>query len=382
MTAFLFNLLLAIAWVAVSGSASLHNLVLGFVLERGRTRRRPRGLWRQGLSPPHAPASCHWRCLFLKELTLSAWVVAMTVLRPRMDIRPGIFAFPLTVDARFRDHAACQSHHADAGHALGRRFGGSQDALCPRARLLRSGGGDAHYRERLRTQDHGGLPMMPPLAIVSGAATITLVDPRHRLLLTVYRVIAGPTLPDRILALDMLTGIAIGFIAALAVKTAFRALHRYRDRARAGRLPRHGRLRPLRPVARCAKGRAAAGQRTARAKKRGETKVGKETGREPGKKGRMMEYVLAIATAVLMLAGAFFALSASHRCRPPAGPLFAHACGLQGRHGRLRSSASGRRLLVRRGRSLGARGRRRRLSAPDGTGCCAPAGKGCARHRA
>jgi multicomponent Na+:H+ antiporter subunit F len=39
--------------------------------------------------------------------------------------------------------------------------------------------------------------------------------------ITVWRVIVGPTLPDRILALDMLVAIAIGFIAVIAVKTGF-----------------------------------------------------------------------------------------------------------------------------------------------------------------
>lgn len=37
--------------------------------------------------------------------------------------------------------------------------------------------------------------------------------------LTAVRIIRGPTLPDRILALDMLVAIGIGFIAVIAVKT-------------------------------------------------------------------------------------------------------------------------------------------------------------------
>jgi multicomponent Na+:H+ antiporter subunit F len=37
----------------------------------------------------------------------------------------------------------------------------------------------------------------------------------------VWRVIVGPTLPDRILALDMLVAVAIGFIAVIAIKTGF-----------------------------------------------------------------------------------------------------------------------------------------------------------------
>jgi multicomponent Na+:H+ antiporter subunit F len=39
------------------------------------------------------------------------------------------------------------------------------------------------------------------------------------LLLTVVRVVIGPTLPDRVLALDMLVAVAIGFIAVLGIKT-------------------------------------------------------------------------------------------------------------------------------------------------------------------
>lgn len=39
------------------------------------------------------------------------------------------------------------------------------------------------------------------------------------LLLTTWRVIRGPTLPDRVLALDMLVAIAIGFIAVIGIKT-------------------------------------------------------------------------------------------------------------------------------------------------------------------
>lgn len=39
--------------------------------------------------------------------------------------------------------------------------------------------------------------------------------------LTVYRVMRGPTLPDRVLALDMLVGIVIGFIATFAIRTGY-----------------------------------------------------------------------------------------------------------------------------------------------------------------
>ncbi|MGR9169116.1 cation:proton antiporter [Rhizobium sp. KDH_Rht_773_N] len=63
--------------------------------------------------------------------------------------------------------------------------------------------------------------MITPAAIVSAAAVAALAILCLALLVTVWRVVAGPSLPDRILALDMLTGIAIGFIAVVAVRTGF-----------------------------------------------------------------------------------------------------------------------------------------------------------------
>ncbi|KQV63805.1 cation:proton antiporter [Rhizobium sp. Root1220] len=63
--------------------------------------------------------------------------------------------------------------------------------------------------------------MMSAPAIVSFAAAVALVILSLAFLLAAWRVIAGPTLPDRVLALDTLSGTAIGFIAVLAVKTGF-----------------------------------------------------------------------------------------------------------------------------------------------------------------
>ena len=57
--------------------------------------------------------------------------------------------------------------------------------------------------------------------IVSAAAMVALGILSIAFLLTVYRVVAGPTLPDRVLALDMLVAAAIGFIAVIAIKTGF-----------------------------------------------------------------------------------------------------------------------------------------------------------------
>lgn len=40
-------------------------------------------------------------------------------------------------------------------------------------------------------------------------------------LLTVYRFVVGPTLPDRVLALDLLVTVAIGYIAVIGIRTGY-----------------------------------------------------------------------------------------------------------------------------------------------------------------
>lgn len=62
---------------------------------------------------------------------------------------------------------------------------------------------------------------MDAQTILSTAVTIALFLMVAALFLTAFRVIAGPTLPDRIVALDMLVAIAIGFLAVIAIKAGF-----------------------------------------------------------------------------------------------------------------------------------------------------------------
>ncbi|OHV75611.1 cation:proton antiporter [Rhizobium sp. LCM 4573] len=63
--------------------------------------------------------------------------------------------------------------------------------------------------------------MSAPDTVLSVAISIGLVALGIAFLLTVYRVIKGPTLPDRVVALDMLVGIVIGFIGVIAIRTGF-----------------------------------------------------------------------------------------------------------------------------------------------------------------
>ncbi|MDQ0315106.1 Na+/H+ antiporter subunit E [Amorphus orientalis] len=100
MPVLLANVLLAVAWGAVTGSFEALNLLFGFVLAamalwlireqigtRGSLGRTWRGLSLAGL--------------FLWELVMSSVRVAIIVLSPRRDLRPAIIAYPLTVDRDF-----------------------------------------------------------------------------------------------------------------------------------------------------------------------------------------------------------------------------------------------------------------------------------------
>ncbi|AVA20815.1 Na+/H+ antiporter subunit E [Rhizobium sp. LEGMi198b] len=100
MILLVFNLLLAIVWVAITGSASFLNLVLGFVLSAlalAMIRESHGGV----LYLERLRRILALLLLFLRELAKSAWAVAVTVMSPKMDVKPGIFAFPLTVDRDF-----------------------------------------------------------------------------------------------------------------------------------------------------------------------------------------------------------------------------------------------------------------------------------------
>jgi multicomponent Na+:H+ antiporter subunit E len=100
MSLFLINLLLALAWAAVTGSYSPQNILFGFLLGVGAL-----SLIREQVGSigyfARARRVISLALLFVYELVLSAWRVAMLVLSPRMDLKPGIFAYPLKVDRDF-----------------------------------------------------------------------------------------------------------------------------------------------------------------------------------------------------------------------------------------------------------------------------------------
>lgn len=60
---------------------------------------------------------------------------------------------------------------------------------------------------------------MSASAFVDLSSMIALVLLSISLLVSIVRIVIGPTLPDRVLALDLMTVVAMGFIGAIAVRT-------------------------------------------------------------------------------------------------------------------------------------------------------------------
>jgi len=100
MTPTLGVLLLALVWAAITGSASMPNLVFGLALGALALRlvRNRVAVSIETVRPWKAAVLAG---VFVKELVLSGWRVARLVVSPEMKLDPAIFAYRLTVDRDF-----------------------------------------------------------------------------------------------------------------------------------------------------------------------------------------------------------------------------------------------------------------------------------------
>lgn len=60
---------------------------------------------------------------------------------------------------------------------------------------------------------------MTATAMLSIVTMVALIMLGLAMLISVVRVVIGPTLADRVLALDLLTVVAMGFVGAIAIRT-------------------------------------------------------------------------------------------------------------------------------------------------------------------
>lgn len=98
MIAFLWNLLLALAWVALTGDFSGSNFLVGYVigyfvlLMAGQQMRLGSTYSRK------APKIIGFIAFFIYDLVKANMRVAYDVVTPTHKMRPGVVAIPLTVD--------------------------------------------------------------------------------------------------------------------------------------------------------------------------------------------------------------------------------------------------------------------------------------------
>jgi multicomponent Na+:H+ antiporter subunit E len=97
MNLFFVNVILALIWALVTGVFSVANLIFGFVLGIGALYLIQEQVGSTGYLPRMKRVTS-LALLFLYELLLSGWRVAVLVLSPDMKLAPGIIAYPLRVD--------------------------------------------------------------------------------------------------------------------------------------------------------------------------------------------------------------------------------------------------------------------------------------------
>lgn len=97
MSILVLALAFTVLWMAMGASLTPANFILGLVLS-GISLFVARGEFGRIGTPVRPLAALSLAALFAKELVLSALRVARTVLKPDMDLKPGIFAYPLGVD--------------------------------------------------------------------------------------------------------------------------------------------------------------------------------------------------------------------------------------------------------------------------------------------
>ena len=101
MSRYPLGALFVVVWLAISGSFTIPNMLLGVLvaalslaLVRGQLK-DTQTYWRR------VPAILALALLFFKELALSAWTVALLVIKPKIMLKPGIFAYPLRLTSDF-----------------------------------------------------------------------------------------------------------------------------------------------------------------------------------------------------------------------------------------------------------------------------------------
>lgn len=107
MTALLKNILLALLWAALTGEFTIANLILGFILGAlllwlGRSVTGRSAYFIKGEPLPKMLfrpfGLVKFVVIFLWEVIMANITIVLTVISPKLDVKPAIIALPLDVD--------------------------------------------------------------------------------------------------------------------------------------------------------------------------------------------------------------------------------------------------------------------------------------------
>lgn len=97
VTRFFFNVILALAWCLLHDEISLRQFVIGFLVGLLAMLFFPRSFHQERRYFRKAALSVRLALFFVKELLIANWTVVRQVLALKLAIRPGIVAYPLSL---------------------------------------------------------------------------------------------------------------------------------------------------------------------------------------------------------------------------------------------------------------------------------------------
>ena len=97
VTRFFFNVILALAWCLLHDEISLRQFVIGFLVGLLAMLFFPRSFHQERRYFRKVTLSVRLVLFFVKELLIANWTVVRQVLALKLAIRPGIVAYPLSL---------------------------------------------------------------------------------------------------------------------------------------------------------------------------------------------------------------------------------------------------------------------------------------------
>lgn len=98
MQLFIYNVLISMLWSLLTGKVTVGNLALGFALGYGALNLLYPSTGRKSSYFRKTMQGVRFSLFFIKELIASSWRVAVDVMKPLPQMRPGVIGIPLDAE--------------------------------------------------------------------------------------------------------------------------------------------------------------------------------------------------------------------------------------------------------------------------------------------